>query len=64
MREERGVSGGGIFEKQLCVSVSKGMSSVSEEEHTPVSHVLLLLARPRGSCSLHTFRFRLRAASD
>lgn len=33
----------GYFEKQLCICVSKGMSTVSEEVHTPVSHVLVLL---------------------
>lgn len=42
---ERGVFRWGYFEKQLCISVSKGMNTVSEEEHTPVSHVLLLLFR-------------------
>lgn len=31
-----GISSRGYFEKQLCVCVSKGMSTVSEE-HTPVS---------------------------
>lgn len=47
----------GYFEKQLCICVSKGMSTVSEEEHTPVSHVLFLLCLYR-VLFLPYFRFR------
>lgn len=44
---ERGVFQWGYFEKQLCICVSKGMSTVSEEEHTPVSHALLVPFLPK-----------------
>lgn len=44
---ERGAFQLGYFEKQLCICVSKGMSTVAEEEHTPVSHVLVLLFLPK-----------------
>lgn len=35
------------FEKQLCICVSQGMSTASQEEHTPVSHVLVLPFLPK-----------------
>lgn len=47
----------GYFEKQLCICVSKSMSTVSEEEHTPVSYVLFLRCLYR-VLFLANFRFR------
>lgn len=50
---ERGFFQWGYFEKQLCIRVSKGITTVSEEEQTPVSHALVLPFLPKVASFIH-----------